>query len=471
MSDNTSDEQGNGAAANTQQQLAKASADAARDDQSVVAMERISWADDGVQIKNMSDAWRASTAFYKSGYFPDVKSAAQALVKVQVGAELGFKPMASMQGVYLNEKSKRLGYYAPFQLAKIMMHAGRYVVKKWDHEGCTIEWYRNDWMEAGKYQMVGVTTFDRDDAIKGGLIDKDTYTKWARDMYFDRCVTRGRKMYFSDVFNGGADIDEIPVIDVELDPPTPGTATAKIEEPRGGSSALRKAAAKTPAAKGQAVVDAVLDGPKSEKPAGEAAAAASTPTPPPSTVDALPADRGERQIPRQTPNTAPPSPTPQTSAAGQTTAPTSAPASTPAPATATTAAPASTSTIAEGSAPAAPSSPADEPPGTAPTTPTTTPPKSGPPPAPGAAFPTAESLEGMTPRGKLLHLLRHMPQDETGVTAYVHLKALLPADEAELFKLCVRHRYNVAKKKDPFLGLSDADKGRVAAAFEEAEKK
>ena len=46
---------------------------------------------------------RASMALYKSGYWPDAKSEAQAIVKVMAGAELGLPPFASMTGIHIVE--------------------------------------------------------------------------------------------------------------------------------------------------------------------------------------------------------------------------------------------------------------------------------------------------------------------------------------------------------------------------------
>ena len=43
---------------------------------------------------------RAAMALYKSGYFNDSKSEAQAIVKVMAGAELGLPPFAAMAGIW-----------------------------------------------------------------------------------------------------------------------------------------------------------------------------------------------------------------------------------------------------------------------------------------------------------------------------------------------------------------------------------
>ena len=54
-----------------------------------------------IAIRNVDEALRLGEIFYKSGFFSDVKSASQAIVKMLAGAELGFGPIASMSGVYV----------------------------------------------------------------------------------------------------------------------------------------------------------------------------------------------------------------------------------------------------------------------------------------------------------------------------------------------------------------------------------
>ena len=52
---------------------------------------------------------RVSMALYKSGYFKDVQSEAQAIVKVMAGSELGLPPFASMTGIHIIQGKPVLG--------------------------------------------------------------------------------------------------------------------------------------------------------------------------------------------------------------------------------------------------------------------------------------------------------------------------------------------------------------------------
>ena len=48
-------------------------------------------------------------AFAESGMFPDIKSAAQAIVKIQAGAELGIGPFQSMSGIHIISGKPTIG--------------------------------------------------------------------------------------------------------------------------------------------------------------------------------------------------------------------------------------------------------------------------------------------------------------------------------------------------------------------------
>ena len=60
-------------------------------------------------IVSMDDAERAARAMAASGFFPDARQAAQAVVKILAGQELGFGPFASMTGVSIIQGKPVLG--------------------------------------------------------------------------------------------------------------------------------------------------------------------------------------------------------------------------------------------------------------------------------------------------------------------------------------------------------------------------
>lgn len=160
-------------------------------------------------IRTYDDAERAARAMAASGFFADSRQASQAVVKIMAGQELGFGPFASMTGVHIIQNK-------PVLAANLMAAAVKrtnkynYRILRLDDTGCEIAF-----LEGG--QEVGKSKFDQEDAKKAGLLSRDNWAKYPRNMYFARALSNGQKWYAPDVFNGaivytpdelGAPVDE-----------------------------------------------------------------------------------------------------------------------------------------------------------------------------------------------------------------------------------------------------------------------
>lgn len=152
---------------------------------------------------------RAATALYKSNYFTDAKSEAQAIVKVMAGAELGLPPFASMTGIHIIQGKPVLGANV---IATLVKNDPRYDyrIKQADETACILEWYEN-----GK--RVGEAGFTSVEAQAAGLTSKDNWKKYRSDMLFARAISRGARRFAPGIFGGspvytpdemGADVDE-----------------------------------------------------------------------------------------------------------------------------------------------------------------------------------------------------------------------------------------------------------------------
>lgn len=163
---------------------------------------------------------RASMALYRSGYWSDAKSEAQAIVKVMAGAELGLPPFASMSGIHIVQGKPVIGANL---IAALVKNDPRYDyrVKRADNEACVIVWYENG-------QAVGESSFTRKEAADGKVdssYDKDTkswkvkptWNAYPSDMLFARAISRGARRYAPGIFGGapvytpdemGVDTDE-----------------------------------------------------------------------------------------------------------------------------------------------------------------------------------------------------------------------------------------------------------------------
>lgn len=152
---------------------------------------------------------KAASAMQKSGYFKDVVSEAQAIVKVMAGAELGLPPFASMSGIHIIQGKPVLGANV---IATLIKNSGRYdyQVRKCDATECVLAFHEN-----GK--LSGEVSFTMAEAKAAGLTGKDNWAKFPSDMLFARAISRGARRFAPGIFGGspvytpdemGADVDE-----------------------------------------------------------------------------------------------------------------------------------------------------------------------------------------------------------------------------------------------------------------------
>jgi hypothetical protein len=172
-------------------------------------------------IKSMDDAERAAKAMAASGFFPDSRQAAQAIVKILAGQELGFGPFASMTGVHIIQGKPVL---AANLLASAIKRTGKYnyLVVEMTDTACEIAFF-----EGG--QEIGRSRFDMENARQAGLTSKDNWKNYPRNMLFARALANGQRWYCPDIFSGatvytpdemGAAVDENEdIIDIPADPP------------------------------------------------------------------------------------------------------------------------------------------------------------------------------------------------------------------------------------------------------------
>ena len=145
-------------------------------------------------IQSMEDVERAARAMSASKFFPDSKDAAQAIVKILAGRELGFGAFASMAGVAVIQGKPVVGANLT---AAAIKQTGKYNYRVTQHTDqiCEIEFF-----EQG--QSVGKSSFSMEDAKAAGLTTKDNWKKYPRNMLFARAISNGQKWYAPDVYNG-----------------------------------------------------------------------------------------------------------------------------------------------------------------------------------------------------------------------------------------------------------------------------
>jgi hypothetical protein len=149
----------------------------------------------------------------RSGLFADSRDAAQAVVKVLAGQELGIGPIAAMTGI--NVIKGRVTLSANL-MGAVIKRSGRYDyrVRKLTDTECQI-----DFIDKG--EVIGTSTFTIEDARRAGLAGGDNWKRFPRNMLFARALSNGAKWYAPDVFGGSPPYtpDELDAR-VRLDPET-----------------------------------------------------------------------------------------------------------------------------------------------------------------------------------------------------------------------------------------------------------
>jgi hypothetical protein len=148
--------------------------------------------------------------FWKSGYFTDVRSMSQAVVKIVAGEELGYGPMTSMQGIHIIEGKPSLSANL---LGALVKGSERYNYRPREvtAEVAIIAFYENG-------EEIGLSEFTIDQAKAAGLIRaKSGWEKFPAAMLFARAMSQGVRWFCPDVTAGspaytpeelGAEVDE-----------------------------------------------------------------------------------------------------------------------------------------------------------------------------------------------------------------------------------------------------------------------
>jgi len=137
------------------------------------------------------DLFRLGDVLADSGYFQDARQAAQAIVKVMAGRELGFGPIASMTGIHIIQGRPAIGADL---MAKAVKRSGRYNyrVTELTDEACSIEFFEK---AADAWQSIGTSRFTRQDATKAKTKNLDAFP---RNMLFARAMSNGVKWFCPD---------------------------------------------------------------------------------------------------------------------------------------------------------------------------------------------------------------------------------------------------------------------------------
>ena len=150
-----------------------------------------------VPFASMQETLELGKLLAQSGFFDDAKGAAQAVVKVLAGRELGFGPIASMTGIHIISGKPTLSANL---MAAAIKRTRRYTyhILRLDNTGCELEF-----IEEG--QSLGMSSFTEADARQAGVYEgrnAHTWRKYPRNMLFARALSNGARWFCPDIFGG-----------------------------------------------------------------------------------------------------------------------------------------------------------------------------------------------------------------------------------------------------------------------------
>lgn len=159
-----------------------------------------------VQFEELKAPMAIGEVFVKSGLFPDVKSQAQAVVKILAGKELGLTPFQSMSGIYF--VGGRMALQANI-MSGLVKKSKRYdfTVVKITDEGCDIDFF--DVSDKDNKTKLGTSSFGKVEAAKAGLINKENYKNYPRNMFYARALANGARWFTPDAIMGYHSIEEL----------------------------------------------------------------------------------------------------------------------------------------------------------------------------------------------------------------------------------------------------------------------
>ncbi len=229
-------------------------------------------------------------ALARSGYFPNLKSVSQAMVKVLAGQELGIGPIRAMTDIHVVELEQGRTQMAlgASLMASLIQRSGRfdYAVIELTDEACEIAFYEfreivgvKDATESRKRVELGRSRFTMEDAKRAKLAGKANWQQYPRNMHFARAMSNGAKWYCSAVFGGAVYTPEEirdAAPEAEAPEPLPVPTPAAPAEPVQAQEEKPTAASESP----DAGSTAGKTGPAGGAPPGAAAVPPMEPPPP-----------------------------------------------------------------------------------------------------------------------------------------------------------------------------------------------
>lgn len=190
----------------------------------------------GLALNDLAEVMSLGKMLAEAGYFEDVKSQAQAVVKILYGKEMGISPMASMNGLYVYKG--KVCMYADLINDKIKASGvADFRVKKLTNDEAILEWF-----DPRTKEIFGESDFTIKQAEAAGLLTKVTWKAYPKNMLFARALTFGLRLFARQVF--AVTVYSVEEMQDEINPNSTiieGAVVPAVEKKKGGGSKVAKA--------------------------------------------------------------------------------------------------------------------------------------------------------------------------------------------------------------------------------------
>lgn len=140
-------------------------------------------------INSMEDLHLFSQAVFKSNMYTGIKNPETAMVRIQAGRELGLQPMMALNKIHVLPKGDIV--IATLVLGAVAMAQGvRWQILQKNKDGCKLRIYSLD----GSIPE-HVETFTMEDAARADLARKDNFQMYPEEMCYNRCLSKGLKVF------------------------------------------------------------------------------------------------------------------------------------------------------------------------------------------------------------------------------------------------------------------------------------
>ena len=149
-------------------------------------------------IEILREPMALADVFVKSGMFPDLKTQCQAVVKIIAGREYGLTPLQAVTELYM--VNGRVAMSAKLIAAAIKKSFKYdYHIDKMDNEECVISFYEITQGKDVVRTKLGESIFTIKDAARAGIVNKDVWKNYPKQMLYSRAISMGGRSFCPDI--------------------------------------------------------------------------------------------------------------------------------------------------------------------------------------------------------------------------------------------------------------------------------